>query len=302
MRPSSHNLWGVCALLVVLPLPQKIEEEHRISTNVDLVVLPVTVRDRNRSFVSGLPQDSFQVFEDHRPQKIRLFQQEDLPVTVGLVMDTSASVSPKRSDMIAAARIFIEASNREDEMFVVSFNENVRMALPEETPFSSDAEQLQGALRRFPPRGRTALYDAIDAALEHLEKGRRERKALIVFSDGGDNASDRTFQEVLKKALQSTATIYTIGLFDEQDHDRNPDVLKRLAKITGGEAFIPEELSEVGNICRQIARDLRNRYTIGYTPSQGNGERAYRSIQVTAAAPDRRKLSVRTRTGYLIPN
>lgn len=302
MPRCRHYRRAILALLAALPVfPQQLEEEHRISTRVDLVVLSVTVRDRNRSFVAGLAKDNFQVYEDRRPQEISLFLQEDLPVTVGIIMDSSASMGPKRSEMAAAATAFIEASNAEDEMFVVSFNENVSMGLPDTAPFTGEIQQLQAALNRFPARGRTALYDAIDTALEHLEKGRRDRKALIVFSDGGDNASRRTFQEVLKKASQSTATIYTIGLFDAQDEDRNPGILKRLATVTGGEAFLPNALPEVVAICRKIAHDLRNRYTVGYTPSHGNGEPGYRTIQVTAAAPDHKKLSVRTRTGYLIP-
>jgi len=301
MPRCHHYRLAAFGLLATLPLFPQSDEEHRISTSVDLVVLSVTVRDRNRSFVAGLAKENFRVYEDRRPQQITLFLQEDLPVTVGLIMDSSASMGPKRSEMTAAATAFVAASNPEDEMFVVGFNEVVSMGLPEAVPFTSEVEQLRAALSRFPTRGRTALYDAIETALEHLEKGQRDKKALIVFSDGGDNASERTFREVLKKASQSTATIYTIGLFDAQDADRNPNILKQLARVTGGEAFLPNALSEVVAICRQIAHDLRNRYTLGYTPSHENGEPGYRTIQVTAAAPDRKKLSVRTRTGYLIP-
>jgi VWFA-related protein len=150
-----------------------------------------------------------------------------------------------------------------------------------------------------PTEGQTALYDAVAMGLEHLQAGSRDKKVLLVISDGGDNASRRSLDQIMKLAAQSSAVIYTVGLFDEQDPDRNPDVLKRLAKTTGGEAFLPGETGDVVAICERIARDIRHQYTIGYVPSNPARDGSYRAIRVLARTKDQGKLSVRTRTGYL---
>ena len=132
-----------------------------------------------------------------------------------------------------------------------------------------------------------------------MQAGSRDKKVLIVVSDGGDNASARSLAQVMKLAGQSSAVIYTVGLFDEEDPDRNPGVLKRLAQATGGEAFLPGQLSEVVAICERIARDIRHQYTIGYVPINPTRDGAYRAIRVLARAKGHDKLSVRTRTGYI---
>ncbi len=154
---------------------------------------------------------------------------------------------------------------------------------------------------RIKADGKTALYDAIAAALEHLKSGNRDKKVLIVISDGGDNASRQRLSQIMATARQSDAIIYTLGLFDEDDPDKNPHVLRQLARETGGEAFLPESLSEVVPICEQIARDIRNQYTIAYIPTNRKLDGTYRAIQVKAEAPHRRHLFVRTRTGYTAP-
>lgn len=187
-------------------------------------------------------------------------------------------------------------------MFVVNFNEKVSFALPENTPFTDQVAQLEVALSRITARGETALYDAVAAALEHLKKGNRDKKVLIIISDGGDNASKHKLTEIMTLAGQPDAIIYTIGIFDEQDADRNPGVLKRLAKDTGGEAFLPESLKDVAPICERIAHDIRNQYTIAYVPTNRNRDGSYRVIQVKATAPGRGRLPVRTRTGYFAPS
>ena len=235
--------------------------------DVELVVLHATVRDRKGRFVSGLQKQDFRVYENDQPQTIELFQHEDVPVAVGLVVDNSGSMQPKQSDVAAAALAFVRSSNAEDEMFVVNFNENVTFGLPNTELFSAKPSELDGALMGVPARGKTALYDAIEAALTHLQKASRDKKVLIVISDGGDNASKHTLNQVLQDAERSDAIIYTIGLFDEYDTDRNPRVLKQIARATGGEAFFPEKTSAVVKICEGIAAGLRNQYTIGYSPT-----------------------------------
>ena len=273
-------------------------ESFRISVDVALVVLPATVIDRQGGFVSDLGEQNFEVYENGVPQRIRLFKNEDIPVTVGLVVDHSSTMGSKLAEVTAAARTFVRSSNQEDEMFVVNFNENVSLGLPRTTRFTNSTAELERAITAAPAGGQTALYDAIAKALEELQAGSRDKKVLIVVSDGGDNASARSLSQVMKLAEQSSAVIYTLGVFDEEDPDRNPAVLKRLAQATGGEAFFPSQLSEVVAICGRIARDIRHQYTIGYVPSNLTRDGAYRAIRVRARANGHDRLSVRTRAGY----
>jgi VWFA-related protein len=186
-------------------------------------------------------------------------------------------------------------------MFVVNFNENVSFGLPDNTPFTDQVAQLQFALSRIASNGMTALYDAVAAALEHLKKGNRDKKVLIVISDGGDNASKHNLAQIMAMAGHPDAIIYTIGLFVAEDPDRNTHALKQLAKDTGGEAFLPETVSEVLPICERIARDIRNQYTIAYAPTNRKQDGTYRVIHVKAGAPGRGRVFVRTRAGYNAP-
>jgi VWFA-related protein len=266
--------------------------------DVALVVLHVTVSNRQGGFVSDLGEQDFVVYENGMPQRIRFFTIEDVPVTVGLVIDHSTTMQPKLAEVAAAARTFVRSSNREDQMFVVNFNEIVSLGLLRETRFTDSTAELENAITTAPTGGQTALYDAIAKGLEELQAGSRDKKVLIVVSDGGDNKSRHSLAQVMKLAEQSSACIYTIGLFGEDDPDRNPGVLKRLAQVTGGEAFLPDQLSEVVSICEGIARDIRHQYTIGYVPTNLTRDGAYHAIRVVARAKGHDKLSVRTRTGY----
>lgn len=282
----------------ILRSSRRWQRDYTISVDVNMVVLHVTVQNHKGASVSGLVQDDFQVNEDGVRQEIRSFSHEDIPVTVGLVIDNSGSMRPKRADVIAAALVFAHSSNPEDELFVVNFNERVSFALPTGTPFTSDVPALEQALSRINPDGETALYDAVAASLDHLHRASRDRKALIVISDGGDNASKHTLADILSLAAKSDAIIYTIGVFDESDIDQNPRVLKRLAGATGGEAFFPQSSGNVIPVCRQIAQDLRSQYTIAYVPTNRKRDGGYRSIQVKAAARGKGRLFVRSRPGY----
>jgi VWFA-related protein len=265
------------------------------------VVLHATAQDHRGILVSGLDKDSFQVYEDGALQQIKYFSHEDIPVTVGLVIDNSGSMGRKRAEVITAALAFARSSNPQDQMFVVNFNEHVHFALPEDTPFTDQVPELELALSRIITNGQTALYDGIAAALEHLKKGNRDKKVLIVISDGGDNASKNNLAQIMATAQHADAIIYTIGLFDEEDEDRNPHVLKQLATDTGGDVFLPQSLKEAVPICERIAHDIRNQYTIAYVPANNKRDGTYRAIQVKASAPGRGHLLVRTRAGYRAP-
>jgi VWFA-related protein len=285
-----------------IPQPGQVGS-YAIRTNVDLVVLHATVRDHKGAPVPGLLKENFQVYEDKAPQQIESFSHEDVPVTVGLVVDNSGSMRPKRTDVIAAAMAFVRSSNPADQMFVVNFNEHVSLGLPAALPFTNNAAQLETALSRNAISGMTALYDAIATGLEQLQKGKWDKKVLIVVSDGGDNASKRNLAQVLSMVNQSNAVIYTLGIFDETDEDRNPRVLSQLSRASGGEAFFPKTLQEILPICEQVAQEIRSQYSIAFVPTNRKQDGAYRTIDVKAYAPSGgRRLSVITRAGFSVPS
>ena len=267
-----------------------------VSASSELVVLPVVVTDRQDRFVADLAQDHFVVLDNGRPQAIALFTNEDTPVTVGLVIDDSRSMAPKLAEVIAAAAAFARSSNAQDELFAVAFNDTVQEHIGGRALSVADPAGLEKALSALVPQGRTALYDALVAALQRAAETTRPRKVLILISDGGDNASEMTLKRVLARARQSNVTIYTIGLFDADDADRNPGVLKSLAQTTGGERFLPDTPARLMQACQHIAREIRSGYTIGYLPPDRDG--AYHRVRVDVRPPDGRRISVRTRPGY----
>jgi Ca-activated chloride channel family protein len=268
--------------------------------DVNLVVLHATVTGRKNLSVSGLREEDFRVYDAGVLRPLRFFSHEDIPVTVGLVIDHSGSMGPKISDVTAAAETFARASNPADQMFVVNFNEHVSFALPGDLPFTASPSQVEQAIARTRTTGKTALYDAVVAGLRQIRKGTRDKKVLIVISDGGDNASHISLVRAMKDAKESDAIIYTIGLFNENDPDSNPGVLEALARATGGEAFLPANPAAAVGICNQIAKDIRSQYTLAFAPPDAAGT-AWRTIRVVASAPHRGRLTVRTRTGYYPP-
>jgi VWFA-related protein len=277
--------------------PASGDNGYTIKSDVRLVLLDVSVRDPKGGFVSGLQKDNFTVYEDGKPQTITQFANQDIPVTVGIVVDESGSMRPKRPEVITAALTFVTASNPQDEVFIINFNDKVYHGLPDTVLFTDKTQLLRQALWATQPEGRTALYDAIFASLHQLEMGRRDKKTLVLISDGGDNISTHTRKEVEHKVDESLATIYTVGIFDSDDPDRNPDVLKWLANVSGGVAYFPEKLEGIVPVCRQIAKDIRTRYTVGYVPPEGKPGQV-RHIKVVASDPARGKLIARTRTQY----
>ena len=273
------------------------QKEFTLQTTSRLVLLDVSVKDAAGGFVSGLQKDNFKVFENGKAEEISQFSSSDTPVTVGIVVDQSGSMRPKRAQVVTAALTFIHDSNPMDEMFVVNFNEKPRRGLPDDVLFSDNGQQLRAALWQGDPEGRTALYDAIEMSLRQLEYGRQAKKTLVVISDGGDNHSTHTLQQVTHEVLSSLVTIYTVGIYDEDDPERNEGVLKNLAHVSGGVFYHPDTLQEIVPICQQIAKDIRSRYTIGYVPSTEG--RMVRHIKMGASSPDHPKLIVRTRTSYV---
>lgn len=270
-----------------------------ISLRVELILVNVTVLNHNGGFVSNLDKSNFEIDEDHIPQEIKVFQHGDVPVTVGLVIDSSRSMQPMRTEVITAAMAFVELMNPKDQIFIVSFNEHPKLELPASKWFSNEPDEIRSALTRSTPAGQTALYDALVLAFNHLNKGDHEKKALLIVSDGGDNASQYRLNQVLEMAQNSKATLYTIALVSPEDQDQNPKVLKRLSNISGGEFFYPSSISEVSTVCRRIAHDVRNQYTLGYNSSNPALDGTFRSLKVIVNSPGASKFQVRAREGYV---
>ena len=209
-KPLIVAILGLLISPAEFALPQQVNpsarpSDYTISVNVGLVVLPVIVTNKKGVAISGLEKDNFQVLDNGHPQQIALFEPEDVPVTLGLVVDNSGSMTANRPAVVAAARQFAASSDPQDQMFVVNFNGRVHLGLPPGMAFTSDVHLLQNALTSVPASGNTALYDAIATALAHLQQGTTARKALIVVSDGGDDASKLSLHDVLKRAQASNA-------------------------------------------------------------------------------------------------
>jgi VWFA-related protein len=274
------------------------QERPSFTAESELVVLHVTVKDQHGQYIVGLPHDAFGIIEDGRPQTIPFFSSEDAPVTVGLLIDNSGSMRSNRELVLAAATAFVQHSNPQDEVFALTFNETLQAALPPEKPFTNDATLLRNALGdAISPRGRTALYDAIAAGHEYLARGRYERKVLVVVSDGGDNASETTFEEILNRIEASNVVIHAVGLVDPLDEEANPKRLKRLAQASGGVAFQPRTAKQVAEAVERVALDIRSAYTLGFVPADVVS-RGFHRIRVTVRPPNGRKVEVRTRAGY----
>jgi len=278
---------------------QNPRQPYTISDNVDLVLLDVSVKDPHGGFVTGLQKSNFRVFEDGHPREITHFASVDTPVTVGLVVDDSGSMRRKRPEVVMAGLAFAKSSNPQDEFFVINFNNSVVRGLPPQLPFTDDLQTLRAALYYGQPVGQTALYDAIAYSLRHLNLGHRDKRTLIVVSDGGDNVSDLSLSELMHLVVASRATIYTVGLFNPVNRDLNPGVLRKLANVSGGEYFEPKALDQVIPTLEKISKDIRNRYTVGYTPDEANDRCKVRSIKVIAERQGH-KLLVKTRTNYSI--
>jgi Ca-activated chloride channel family protein len=266
-----------------------------IRLNVNLVQLNVTATDSSGRTISGLGQQAFQLFVDDVQQPITVFHGEDAPVSAGIVIDNSASMESKRSEVVAAALAFARASNPQDQMFVVHFNDQVRLGLPPDKPFTSDVSELEAAISRFSLGGSTALYDALALAQSQFRKAVFTRKVLLIITDGGDNSSRIPLKDVLNGAITGGIVMYCIGLFDETDRDRSPRVLTQLSEVTGGEAFFPPNVTDTTNIAVQIARVIRRQYTLGFA---GGEDGKYHRIKVTVHDPKAGTLKAHTRAGY----
>jgi VWFA-related protein len=262
-------------------------------TSTRLVVLHATVRNGRGEIVTGLSRDAFAVFENGQRQTIAIFRADDVPVSLGLVIDNSGSMRSKRQKVEAAALAFARASNPQDETFVVNFADTPRI----DVPFTSDPVRLEAGIARLDSIGGTAMRDALAGAERYLDQhGTRDRRALVIVTDGIDNASDTPLDEIRAYAQQRDIVIYAIGLLGETTAHGARHALDDLTRSTGGVACYPGTLDEIGDVALDLARQIRTQYTLAYTPSNPALDGSFRKITVVAKGEGR--LDVRTRTGY----
>ncbi len=268
-----------------------------IRKDVDEVLLHATVVDDKQHIVTNLDRDAFSVFEDGKPQNIISFRHEDIPVAMGIVIDNSGSMREKRSKVNQAALNLVRASNAQDEVFVVNFNDEYYL----DQDFTNDLLKLKEALEKIDAKGGTALYDALLASADQLRlNARLERKVLFVVTDGEDNASRENLEEAVKRLQgENSPSVYAIGILGDEEHPKRARrALEIIAQRTGGLAFFPGTLDQVDEISRQVAHDIRNQYTIGYKPTNPRASGGFRTIRLEAKAKGHGKLAVRTKSGY----
>jgi Ca-activated chloride channel homolog len=309
------NTWtriGVAITLIILVATQVLPQSGKadkdtppgekpfiLKVRTELVVLPVTVLDKSGGFVTGLKENDFTVYEDGVQQSLEVFDDKDIPVSLGLMIDNSSSMSFRHDDVLEAAKKLALFSNPKDEIFVAHFYDRVTFNLSlSESAFVRDLQRLKDAVSDVSKTGRTALYDAVFAGLEHLKQSALTKKVLVLISDGGDNASKHTLDEALEMAKASSSLVYSVGIFDDRNKQRRPEILEKLAEISGGKAYFPKMDSDLLEVCRRIAIEIRSQYTLGYSPSNQNKDGRFRKIRVNVQSTGQEVLTVRTRSGY----
>jgi VWFA-related protein len=301
-----------CALIAQdRPQPQKQDKDKQYTLPVEIleVQLPVSVLDKEGRPIDGLKQEHFQVFEDKVLQTIKNFRHEDIPISLGLVIDNSGSMRNKRERVNSSALAFVRESNPEDESFIINFDDSAYL----EQDFTSSIGDLIDALENVDARGETALYDALYLAADKVTKdGKKDKKAILLISDGEDNASKYGINKVIEALRQSKVTLYAVGLLEEDDQrgglfkkppsKKAKDDLLKFAEITGGQAYFPKTLDEVEELVKHIAHDLRNHYTISYTPTNTKLDGTWREVSVKVNPPKNfPKMSLHTKQGYYAP-
>jgi Ca-activated chloride channel family protein len=304
MEPKRWLLPGLTAIAVAAlaqnPQSKPPDDAVLFRTDTRLVVCHTTVTDKTGHPVTGLPKSAFSVTEDGAPQEIKVFRAEDMPISLGLVIDNSGSMRNKRAKVEAAFLALVKDSNPDDEVFVVNFNEEPVLDLPAGMDFTSDIDVLKRAMERLDSRGGTAMRDALASSIVHLkEKASKEKKVLVVVTDGNDNFSQITQENLVKAAQKAEVLIYSIGLLAEEDPKAARDAkrdLTALAAATGAVPFFPKEVTEVDAIAHQVAHEIRNQYTIEYSPTNTKMDGKFRTIKIEVQASG--QPAVRTRPGY----
>jgi VWFA-related protein len=272
------------------------DEAPTFRADTRLVLVHASVLDKNGKLITDIPESSFKVYENGIEQPIKIFRREDVPVSMGIIIDNSGSMSQKRSSVAAASLALVKNSNPEDEVFIVNFSDDAYL----DQPLTSSIKKLEEALDRLDARGGTAMRDALSMSIDYVkDKGKKDKKVLMVITDGDDNASNETLEQLVRKAQASEVLIYSIALLDEEVPRRAKNArraMKELAEATGGVDFYPKTLAEVEQITPRIAHEIRNQYTIAYSPLNLQLDGTFRAIKVVVNTNG--KPTVRTRNGY----
>jgi len=279
------------------PAPQAPQDDlplYRLDAR--LVLLHASVVDKNGKLLTNIPQSAFKIQEDGVEQPLKLFRREDVPVSMGIIVDNSGSMNGKRSRVAAAALELVKQSNPDDEVFIVNFNDDTHI----DQVLTNDVKKLQAALARMESRGGTAMRDALSTSIDYVKRnGKKDKKVLVVITDGNDNSSNISLEQVLRKSRDSEVLIYAIGLLSEEearDARAAKKALKTLTEAAGGMDYYPKNLSDVQEITPRVAREIRNQYILGYTSSNQTLDGSFRQIKVTVNGFGRP--TVRTRNGY----
>jgi len=284
--------------LIASPLFAQEPATFKLAVNVDLVELHVSVVDEKDRTVSGLQKENFHVIEDRIDQPIAVFKHEDIPVSLGLVVDNSRSIEPRKQRLDAAALSFVQKSNPEDETFIVHFDFDARLS----QDFTGDEKALEKALSGMKPYGQTALYDALLLGIDEMDQAKYPKKAILLITDGLDNVSKHTLDEVLERLKHSQVAVYPVGLLSASEGEKAEQDLIKIADASGGKAYFPENPDQARAMMERVARDLREQYTIGYEPSAPRDGK-WRSVRVEITPPIGfpQKLNANYRHGYFGP-
>ncbi len=294
------------------PSPDLALPEAHIRVDASLVLIPVQVNTEIGAPVTHLTRENFRIYEDGVEQKITHFAKDDAPISIGVVFDSSGSMQNKMQKSLEAAQTFFKTANREDEFFLVDFNERPKLTVP----FTPNSDDVYRRIKGTRPFGRTALFDAIDLAIRQMKRAKNARKALVILSDGGDNRSRMTFSAVKHLLQEADVQMYSMGIFDVSDSPKRPKeeqegprLLDELTELTGGRNYRVDNLNDLPDISDRIGRQLRSQYLIGYTPINDDRDGKYRRVTLAlesasgaalaAGAVD--KLRVQYRTGYYAP-
>lgn len=301
--PALFTLFAGFLLQAQLPPPPPPEadadETPTFHAETNRVTLHVSVLDKNDRLITDIPKSAFHVYENDQEQEILLFQREDVPVSMCILIDSSGSMRDKHASVTAAALALVRASNPEDEVCFVNFNDEAFI----DQDFTNDVGKLEEAMSRIDSRGGTAMRAAISASMDWvLKKGKHDKKVLVVVTDGNDNASgdNPSLEALVRKVRDSEVLVYLIGLLNDEvrsEARKARRALEEIAGASGGVDYYPKDLDEVKTITPQIAKEIRNQYTIAYRPSNENLDGSYRRIRVEVKGV-RNVNGVRTRSGY----
>src|SRR2546422_456495 len=276
------------------------ESTFKLNVDVDLVEVHVNVTDEHDRPIGNLMKDNFSLIEDRIPQEISVFKHEDIPVSLGLVIDNSRSIEPRKQRLDSAALSFVRRGNPDDETFIVHFDDTARMA----RDFTASISELEETLASVKPFGQTAIYDALILALDHMQEAKHTKKTILLITHGVDNVSKHTLDEAIEATKRSRVAVYTVGLLSESGGQKAEDSLIRMAEASGGRAYFPQTAEEAGSVMDRVARDLREQYTLGYFPMNPVLNGAWRSVRVQVVPPPKvtAKLNANYRHGYYGPS